>query len=240
MEIINLTDSIGGIRNIEMSKVGHVYILEDVKRGMVKIGRSQNPIKRLDTIRTSAGIYGGREYVTHRVEDSSNLELSMHNIFSSCRLNGEWFEVNFDKVVSALELLTPKQLDDEKYEKARIIARNEAEKSAEGLMRCFLQPEKITNTSFDHNDQISFIISNLLTIKKYSEIQKDMFQSLGSDVPRLSGLSGGFSDINGMVVDLINQISSFGKFLNSTLSSMSSDEAKILSESILRQLPEKV
>lgn len=240
MKVINLTDPItihGAMKTVEMSKVGYVYLLEDVKRGMVKIGRSQNPTQRLDAIRTSAGILGGREYVTHRVQDSSSLEISMHNVFSEFRLNGEWFEVAFEKAVTALKYLTPNELGDDELEKALAVARENAAKSAERLMRSFHQQESHHSHAFGPNEQISFITNQLFTIKTYAEIQESMFLSLGEKIPKLNGVSGGFSDMTSLVVDLINFMSSFGKFFNSTLCSLSPDEAATLSEIIKKQLP---
>lgn len=239
MTVINLTDPItlrSAMKTIDMSKVGYVYLLEDVKRGMVKIGRSQNPTQRLDTIRTSAGILGGREYVTHRVQDSSSLEISMHNVFSEYRFNGEWFEVDFEKAVTELQSLTPEELGVEEFEKARAIARKNADKSAEALMQSFHQQESHPTHILGPNEQISFITTQLFTIKKYAEIQEAMFRSLGEDIPKLNGISGGFSDMNSMVIDLISFLSSFGKFYNSTLCSLGSDDAATLCEIIKKQL----
>jgi len=64
-----------------------VYFMKDPHTGLIKIGQSKNPEKRMKSIRTNhPGVT-----ILATMEDHS-LERELHDRFSHCRREGEWFE----------------------------------------------------------------------------------------------------------------------------------------------------
>ena len=56
--------------------IGFVYVVEDAAAGRVKIGMSSKPEQRIRSVRSSAGIAGGRSYTSVRAKDAAVLDKS--------------------------------------------------------------------------------------------------------------------------------------------------------------------
>lgn len=77
----------------------YVYLISDANSYSYKIGISNNPEKRLKTLQT------GNEKslkIIHKVlcENYNNVETALHNKYNFLRVNGEWFELTKEDVVS--------------------------------------------------------------------------------------------------------------------------------------------
>ena len=74
----------------------NIYFIGNVEKGEVKIGRSNNPQKRLAELQTANSqnlvLYGVIDNVTPELENT------LHKILSSIRLKGEWFKLT-DKLI---------------------------------------------------------------------------------------------------------------------------------------------
>lgn len=74
----------------------NIYFIGNVEKREVKIGRSNNPQKRLAELQTANSqnlvLYGVIDNVTPELENS------LHKILSSIRLKGEWFKLT-DKLI---------------------------------------------------------------------------------------------------------------------------------------------
>lgn len=79
------------------SKLGHVYIVDN-GLGMVKIGRTINPERRIRAIETQTGIELKNTYVSPKCSNYESLEITAHKEFAKYRVKGEWFKVEFPKV----------------------------------------------------------------------------------------------------------------------------------------------
>lgn len=91
-------------------KNGHVYIIEK-PNGNIKIGKSRNPQSRFCQISQIGGFEIKRTYVSEKCSNYSEIEALMHSIFSSKRVIGEWFKVNFDVAVKKLATQTFEPLE---------------------------------------------------------------------------------------------------------------------------------
>lgn len=91
-----------GIAVLSSSKTkGYVYILET--DGCTKIGKSVNPEKRIETIRTTSGRHIKRVAFSEPCNNYSKIENEMHKLFKDKRIVGEWFDIKFDDAVKALK-----------------------------------------------------------------------------------------------------------------------------------------
>lgn len=76
-------------------KIGHIYIMECLETGLVKLGRSGRPENRIRGLRNSSGTTG-REWVSTMLIDMVEAEKMMHKMFSGQRESGEYFRCSFD------------------------------------------------------------------------------------------------------------------------------------------------
>ena len=82
-------------------KNGYVYILD--VGDTVKIGKSINPKTRMASIENEIGKKMLRYFASPDCSNYSDIEKAMHEIFSDHRIDGEWFNVDFDEVVVILK-----------------------------------------------------------------------------------------------------------------------------------------
>lgn len=87
-------DSISSPR--ELQPKGCIYIVEDRKGHLVKIGRSENPDQRINAIRTSSGRSIGQVFVTVPFHGYRKAETRIHKVLAVKRGVGEWFACSFD------------------------------------------------------------------------------------------------------------------------------------------------
>lgn len=79
----------------------HVYVIERPD-GMVKIGRSGKPTKRVRNLETAGGFTCARVWMTQANVDEKALERRVHAALSDSREVGEWFSADFDAAVAAV------------------------------------------------------------------------------------------------------------------------------------------
>ena len=73
---------------------GYVYVIQDLEYSkLYKIGRSNNPARRLKEIR--AILPGQSEIIAIlKTEDAATLEWQLHQRYADARKNGEWFALD--------------------------------------------------------------------------------------------------------------------------------------------------
>lgn len=88
----------------------YIYILKADGHNWFKIGVSKDPSDRFKILKTLPpfGVYSCRIF---RCENAYRLESVLHNIFADKRINGEWFELDYDYMnvdkcdISKIEIL---------------------------------------------------------------------------------------------------------------------------------------
>lgn len=103
------------LENYTIKDVGHVYVVEDKEKGIVKIGRSANPKQRIRNIKRAACAQG-REYVSHKVLGMSSFENKTHKALAEHHIANEWFKISFAKAVEVVNGLLPKEVTAEQIE----------------------------------------------------------------------------------------------------------------------------
>jgi hypothetical protein len=81
-----------------------VYLMEDLRNGLFKIGQSQTPEKREKTLQSEVPETSLRFYMP--AHDTAETEL--HEMFSKKRVRGEWFELTPQDILSVIEFLKQK------------------------------------------------------------------------------------------------------------------------------------
>lgn len=81
----------------------HVYCLERPD-GLVKIGVSSNPTKRIAAVSSQGGFGLSRVWMSIQTQDAKWFERAAHQDFAELRSVGEWFSVEFDEAVDRLSI----------------------------------------------------------------------------------------------------------------------------------------
>lgn len=79
-------------KNVTSDEIGHVYVVEDIDRGMIKIGRTAGSNDRPRSVVVGAGVCNSSIWISPRVFDYQQLELTVHKRFAEVRVCGEWFK----------------------------------------------------------------------------------------------------------------------------------------------------
>lgn len=77
----------------------HLYLMKDLSNGFFKIGISNKPKFREKTLQSekpSIELLMSKEFPNRKI--ASAFEMSLHKIYHSKRLRGEWFELNEDEL----------------------------------------------------------------------------------------------------------------------------------------------
>jgi hypothetical protein len=85
--------------------MSYVYLLEisNDDTTIYKIGYTKNSTKRrIDSLQTG-NPYPIREVCTYHTKYEQKLERSLHNFYSHCRLEGEWFSLSLSDVANFLK-----------------------------------------------------------------------------------------------------------------------------------------
>lgn len=85
----------------------YLYVLE-FTNGTVKIGITKEKEKRMRAISSASGMNITRSYFTDKIDNVQNLETKMHRQFKDKRLNGEFFDIDFDFAVNEVKKKTAK------------------------------------------------------------------------------------------------------------------------------------
>ena len=80
----------------------YLYVLE-FSNGTVKIGITKEKEKRMKAISSASGMDITRSYFTGKIDNVQNLETELHRHFKDKRLNGEFFDINFNEAVAEVE-----------------------------------------------------------------------------------------------------------------------------------------
>ncbi len=78
--------------------LSHLYIVES-KGGLIKIGRSSCPKRRIAEIAKATGTAVVRQYLSPLCLNAQAIERHLHKHFAEYRQQGEWFKVQFKTVV---------------------------------------------------------------------------------------------------------------------------------------------
>lgn len=95
--------------------IGFVYVVEDAATGRVKIGMSRKPEQRIRSVMSSAGISGGRTYISDRLKNARALEAKAHLALAGSRLHGEFFMCSFEDAVSVVQSMSASNAADDAY-----------------------------------------------------------------------------------------------------------------------------
>lgn len=83
----------------------YLYVLE-FTNGTVKIGITKEKEKRMKAISSASGMDITRSYFTGKINNVQGLETELHRHFKDKRLNGEFFNIDFDDAVAEVEKRT--------------------------------------------------------------------------------------------------------------------------------------
>jgi hypothetical protein len=107
-ELVKLEEAEKTAENLERLRRGNfsifVYLMEDLRNGLFKIGQSQTPEKREKTLQSEVPETSLRFYIP--AHDTAESEL--HEMFSKKRVRGEWFELTPQDILSVIEFLKQK------------------------------------------------------------------------------------------------------------------------------------
>ena len=81
----------------------YVYIIKNPENDRIKIGVAQNVDKRIKQLETGAGTELELVYKSIVMSNAYEVEKILHKYFEEYRVHGEWFEVNYYKVIDVLE-----------------------------------------------------------------------------------------------------------------------------------------
>jgi len=72
--------------------MSYVYCIRNTKTRRVKLGKGNNPLKRLKTLQTGSAdplVLEG----TIQTDEPFRVEKTLHRIFGAYRVKGEWFDI---------------------------------------------------------------------------------------------------------------------------------------------------
>ncbi len=83
----------------------YVYIIENIYLHDTKIGISNNPEKRIKQLQTGSS---RQLVIRHTIKfntrnEATRVENALHKKYSKYRLTGEWFEIDYKKVLKYIE-----------------------------------------------------------------------------------------------------------------------------------------
>jgi T5orf172 domain len=84
-----------------MSAASSVYVLKS-DHGLIKVGISKDPEKRLKGIRANSGLVIDLAHA-RELENAAAVEHAAHVILNTKRRGGEWFDITVEEAVSAID-----------------------------------------------------------------------------------------------------------------------------------------
>lgn len=84
-------------------KTASIYVIQNLELDRVKIGYSNDPLKRFAGIRSQSGCEMKLYYSSMPILDYESVELVLHDFFDSHRGIGEWFNLHPDIAVSKIK-----------------------------------------------------------------------------------------------------------------------------------------
>jgi len=98
--IVKVSENVNVVANEGDKESGYIYIVS--YDDMTKIGISIDPKSRINSLQTSNPKSFENFFVSERTEDYKSIEKQLHDFFNDHRLKGEWFDITFERAVSAL------------------------------------------------------------------------------------------------------------------------------------------
>jgi hypothetical protein len=89
---------------------GKIYLIKNVDNNRIKIGCSGSPETRREQLRSVCGCELELLFETDFIRDVHLLEKYLHEVFMDCNFAGEWFDVDPDAVVKAIDEYGPEQI----------------------------------------------------------------------------------------------------------------------------------
>lgn len=215
---------VNGISSTDYMKIGYVYLLEDLERGLVKIGKTRKPKQRLSTLRTSSGVKGGREFITDRINGYGSLEKRMHMHFKDQRTQGEWFNVSFNDALDILSASVPDAISDREYEdlkaECRLLSKQNADKMFKRL--------HTDRPKADPLHSLRLTITHLREISRYAAINADIYGALSDrshDFRKMAESFAAASKSCGVTTEAFNSILDE---IEDAIANISEDDANFL------------
>lgn len=100
----SLQESTKGRSRHKTTREGCVYVAK-ITDGMVKIGRSKDPERRLIYMQNQGRLKFSETFVSAVVPDCIEMETHIHRLLSEKKRTGEWFDITFDEAVSIVTKL---------------------------------------------------------------------------------------------------------------------------------------
>lgn len=91
--------------NWDNSNGKDLYLIGDEKNTYLKIGRSNNPVKRCASLQTSSPLLLS---ILYTIPGKGGVESSLHSKFSTLREKGEWFRYD-NRIIEEFERIVKKQ-----------------------------------------------------------------------------------------------------------------------------------
>ena len=88
-------------------KMQSIYVVEK-ENGVVKIGISQDAEKRVRALSKQGGFKIVNLFYTKPCSNAYEIEREMHTRYKESRIDGEWFDISFEKAVKSLKTLFDK------------------------------------------------------------------------------------------------------------------------------------
>lgn len=127
-----------------------IYVMGNPDIGMIKIGFSRNPEKRLKTIQQASGIKLNFFYVSPpivTVRKTLEIEKDLHKSLADFKLTGEWFNIYAYQMVN-WEDITPESLEEFRSEELFCLFHPEYRQQV-GTQKFFRERYKIPNQILD-------------------------------------------------------------------------------------------
>lgn len=86
------------------NRSGYLYAAK-ITDGMVKIGRSKDPQKRLLYMQYNGRLAFSETFISDLFQDYIEVEAQLHSQFAVKKRTGEWFDITFDEAVAAIKEL---------------------------------------------------------------------------------------------------------------------------------------
>ncbi|HGH5398650.1 TPA: GIY-YIG nuclease family protein [Raoultella planticola] len=179
---------------------GYVYIVEDVQRGLVKIGKSVNPHSRISDVINISGITRIRQFISHRIAGYSQIEHQMHVIFDERRVRGEWFRCDFDEVKSTLVSILPTEISEADVASARKRDDDRSDMAFKTIQKKYHDTSVVDSDR--HPEPIDKAINLLVQVHKFALIQQELYGDL-SEFGQLKTVYEGYLDLSVALADCI-------------------------------------
>lgn len=149
---------------------GSVYAVERPD-GMVKIGVSKHPRRRMRTIETQGGFKAKAKFFADAVENGNEIEKRVHEHFAPHRKVGEWFSVDFRIAIHVIDAITKEygsqepKYDKEWYEKQRQFVEQMCREFREAYLQQYYLADAMEDIREDDPRAYEWLVRNEITAK---------------------------------------------------------------------------